>query len=71
MSAENFSREEEQKKLVLERFKTLDPESKILLGGGEEISVCELIKHIEEGDEFGKRIVEVQIKMLQVLSGVA
>ena len=62
--------EEEQKKLVLERFKTLNPESKILLGGDEEVSVKELINHIEKGDDFGKRVVKVQIKMIQVLTGV-
>ncbi len=69
MRTETFAVEEEQKKLVLERFKTLNPEAKILLGGGETISVGELIRHIEVGDPFGKKIVQVQIKMLQVLSG--
>jgi len=63
--------EEEQKKLVLERFKTLNPESKISLGGGKEVSVKELIENIKEGSDFGKNVVKVQIKMLQVLaSGV-
>lgn len=68
MKTEEFDVEEEQKKLVLERFKTLNPESKILLGGSKEISVKELMEHIEKGDEFGKKVVQVQIKMLQVLS---
>ena len=62
---------EEQKKLVLERFKTLNPESKILLGGNQEVSVKELIGHVEKGDDFGKKIVQVQIKMLKVLSAGA
>ncbi len=71
MKSEKFNIEEEQKKLVLERFKTLNPDSKILLGGGEEVSVKELIRHVEKGDDFGKRVVKVQIRMLQVLtSGV-
>ena len=61
--------EEEQKRLVLERFKTLNPESKIILGGDQEVSVKELIGHVEKGDDFGKKIVQVQIKMLKVLSG--
>ena len=71
MKTENFNLEEEQKKLVLERFKTLNPESKIMLGGGEEVTVKELINHVEEGDDFGKKIVKVQIKMLQVLASGA
>ncbi len=58
---------DEQKKLVLARFKTLNPEGKIRLGGDKEVTVKELIDHIESGDEFGKNIVKVQVKMLQVL----
>lgn len=58
-----------QKELVLERFKTLNPNSKILLGGGKEFTVGELIDHIEKGDDFGGMVVKAQIKMLQVLSG--
>ncbi|MBS3171814.1 hypothetical protein J4449_04345 [Candidatus Woesearchaeota archaeon] len=60
--------EEEQRKLVLARFKTLNPESKILLGGSKEITVKEIIKDIENGSDFGKKVVQVQMKMIQVLS---
>ncbi len=59
---------EEKKKLVLARFRTLNTESKILLGGETKLSVQDLIGHIEKGDELGRKAVEVQIKMLQVLS---
>lgn len=59
---------EERKKLVLARFKTLDTNSKILLGGENRLSVKDLIDHIEKGDELGKKAVEVQIKMLQILA---
>ena len=62
---------EEQKILVLERFKTLNPESKIMLGSDGEVTVTELIDHIEKGDEFGKKVVRVQMKMLKILSGGA
>jgi len=66
-----FDIEAEQRLLVLERFKTLHPDSKIMLGRGKEVSVKELIRQVEKGNEFGKRIIKVQIKMLQVLaSGV-
>ncbi len=58
----------EQKKLVLARFKTLNSEAKIILGGDKEITVKELINHIKKGDEFGKNVVRAQIKMLQVLA---
>ena len=59
--------DEERKKLVLARFKTLNPESKILLGGDQEVSVKEIIGHVEKGDDFGKKIIQVQIKMLKIL----
>jgi len=59
---------EEQTKLVLARFKTLNPESKILLGEGEEITVKEIIKDIENGSVFGKKVVQIQMKMIRILS---
>lgn len=62
---------EEQKHLVLERFKTLNQDSKIMLGDGSEMTVKELIQHINEEDEFGRRAVQVQIKMLRLLAGVS
>ena len=58
----------EQKKLVLARFKTLNPEGKIMLGGDKEVTVRELINHIEIGDDFGKKVVKAHMKMLQVLT---
>lgn len=61
---------QEQKKLVLARFNTLDPDSKIHLGGGEEVTVKELIKHVEYEDELGKNIVKAQMKLLKVLASV-
>ena len=72
MKNEKFDVDEEGKRLVLERFKTLNPDSKIMLGGDEEMSVNDLIDHIENNDELGKKIIQVQMKMLKILSsGVA
>ena len=63
-----FNLEEEQRKLVLARFKTLNPDLKLMLGDGKEVTVSDLIKHIEKGDDFGKKVVQVQMKMLKILS---
>jgi len=63
--------EEEQRRLVLERFKTLKQDAKISLGDGEEVTVKEVIDHIKEGDEFGKKVIQVQMKMLKVLASGA
>ena len=65
---EEFDIEKERKELVLARLKTLNLNSKILLGGDKEYTVNELIEHVEKGDDFGKKVVRVQIRMLQVLS---
>jgi len=62
---------EEQKKLVLARLNTLNPESKIMLGGSKEITVKDMIESIQQGDAFGRKAVQVQIKMLKILSSVA
>lgn len=62
---------EEQKNLVLARLKTLNPESKLLMGGGKEVSVRELIQHVENSDSFGKKVVDTQIKMLKILTEVS
>ena len=71
MMTKRFDLEKEQRLLVLERFRTLNPDSKLSLGDNKEVSVKELIAHVERGDEFGKKVVQVHIKMLKVLSGVA
>ena len=58
---------EEQKKLVLARLKTINTEAKIMLGTKRNISLKELINHVEQGDDFGKKIIQAQMNMLKVL----
>ena len=62
---------EEQKKLVLARLNTINPEAKIMLGTTNKVSVKELIDHVENEDDFGKKIIKVQMTMLRVLAGSA
>ena len=69
MSEEKSDIFKEQKKLVLVRLETLNPESKIMLGTKKRVSVKELINHVEEEDEFGKKVIKAQINMLKVLVG--
>ncbi len=59
---------ESQKELVLARFKTLDPDAKIVLGGKAEVTVRDIISHIKRDDEFGKKAVLAQMEMLKVLA---
>jgi len=53
------------------RFMTLNPESKILLGGEQELSVREIISHIKQEDSLGGQIVHVQMEMIKILSSGA
>ncbi|MCK5281779.1 MAG: hypothetical protein KAK00_00045 [Nanoarchaeota archaeon] len=71
MSKENLDISEEHKKLVLARLKTLNPELKIMLGTKNKVSIKELIKNVEEGNDFGKKVIRAQITMLKVLAGSA
>lgn len=58
---------EEQKKLVLARLNTINPESKIMLGTKRNVSIKELIDHVKLGDDFGKKVIQAQMNMLKVL----
>jgi len=60
---------EEMKKLVIARFETLNPDSKILLLGEKEpISVRDLINEVKQDTLFGKQIVMVQSSYLKTLA---
>ena len=71
MSKENLVISEEHKQLVLARLKTLNPELKLMLGTKNKVSVKDLIGHVEDGDEFGRKVIKAQITMLKVLAGSA
>jgi hypothetical protein len=57
------------KEIVLARLKTLDKDSKILLLGFDKpLSVKELIVEVKNDTPLGKKIVEVQLKYMQMLA---
>ena len=70
MKEENNTIYEEQKKLVLARLRTLNPDAKIMSGENKPISVRELIDHVEKDDSFGKDLIKAQMNMLNVLASV-
>lgn len=39
--------------------------------GDEELTVKDMISYVEKGDEFGRKIVQAQIRMLKVLASNA
>ena len=42
-----------------------------MLGGDKELTIKDLISHVEKDDEFGRKIVQTQINMLKVLTSNA
>jgi len=41
-----------------------------MLGTDKNVSVRDIITHVEQGDDFGRKIVRAQINMLKVLTEV-
>ena len=57
------------KEIVLARFSTLNKDAKILLMGiNKPLSVRDMIKEVKSDTHFGRKIVEVQYKYIQMLA---
>lgn len=59
--------EQEEKEIVIARLGTLPEGYKISIGSDGDFSKEELIRHIENGNEIGKKIVEIQMSFLRSL----
>lgn len=58
---------EDMKKLVIARIQTLPPNLGIAMGSGEKFNKADLIKHVENEDEVGKKYIEMQMEFLRSL----
>ena len=58
---------EDVKKLVIFRLDTLPPGKKISIGSSGEFSKEDLIMHVRQGDDIGKKIVEVEMEFLRAI----
>lgn len=58
---------EEIRKLVIERLKTLPSDKKISIGSDGDFSRDQLIAAVEKEDDVGKKIIEVQLEFLRSL----
>ena len=63
----NNKKKEEIKKLVIARLEVLPSDKKISIGSDGEFSRDELIQSVEEGDEVGDKITEIQLEYLTSL----
>ena len=59
--------EEEIKDLVVERLKTLPEDTGISVGSKGDFNRDAMIVHVQNGDEIGKKIVEVELSFLRGL----
>ncbi len=59
---------EDIKQLVVERLKATSGDLKISIGGEGAFSKEDLIKRVEEGDDIGQKVMEIQMEYLRDLA---
>ena len=59
--------EQEIKELVIARLKTLPNNKEISIGSSGEFSKDELIEAVENEDQLGKKLIEVEMNFLRTL----
>jgi hypothetical protein len=62
-----MANEQEIKQLVIERLKTLPDDTGLSIGSMGDFNKEELIKKVEQGDDIGQKIVEVELNFLRGL----
>ena len=62
------SRRLEANRLVIARLNTLPPNIKISIGSDGEFSKDEIIRAIENGEDIGKKYVEMQLAYLKAIT---
>lgn len=55
------------KNLVLARIQAMPQGTAISIGGGENLSKAEILRHVELDDEIGKQMIEIEKSFLQAL----
>lgn len=59
--------EQEIKELVIERLKTLPEDTGMSIGSRGDFSKDEMIAYVENGDDIGQKIIEVEMNFLRGL----
>lgn len=67
MSEQKDSLQEDIKQLVIARLKDIPSDKKISIGSEGSFEISELISRVKEGDEIGKKVIDVQMSYLQSL----
>lgn len=58
---------EDVKELVIARLEVTSSEKGFSIGGGENLTRDELIQHVREEDETGRKVVEMELTFLRAL----
>lgn len=59
--------EQDIKNLVIARLKTLPEDKSVSVGSGGDFTKDELIQHVEDNDEIGKKVIEVEMNFLHAI----
>ena len=59
--------EQEIKNLVIARLKTLPEDKSVSVGSEGDFTKDELIQHVEDNDEFGIYVIEVEMNFLHYI----
>lgn len=59
--------EEDIKKLVIARIKSLPEGTGVSIGSSGNFSKEDMIQHVEKNDEIGRKIIEIELNFLQKL----
>ncbi len=59
--------EQEIKNLVIARLKTLPEDKSVSVGSEGDFTKDELIQHVEDNDEIGKKVIEVEMNFLHAI----
>ncbi len=60
-----MSLDDEIRKLVLARLSVLSPDTSISIGSDGSFVRDEMIRHVEQGDEIGRKIEEIEMEWLR------
>lgn len=60
--------DEEIRSLVVERLKSISDESSLMIGGDKKLSKSDMIKSVQNGDDTGEKIIDMQMTYLRDLA---
>lgn len=61
------NKNEDIKELIIARLEVMPDDKSISIGSEGEFTKDQLIEHVKNGDELGKKIIEIQMDYLRIL----